>query len=309
MKILSEFEKFVIEQKGTERPYSGEYNDHNAAGVYHCKKCDAPLYLSEHKFVAHCGWPAFDNEINSAVTRVPDLDGSRTEITCSHCDAHLGHVFEGEQLTVNNIRHCVNSISMTFKATKQEVNDDDRAVTLALATFGGGCFWCLEAVFSQLNGVEAVSSGYSGGNADDANYHAVCQGITAHVEVVQVSFDASIITYETLLAVFFSAHDPTTLNRQGNDVGPQYRSAIFVHDQQQAEAVKTCIDALTQQCVFDTPIVTQVTAYERFYPAEANHDNYYANNQQQPYCQFVVRPKVDKIKQLFAQALKSQSAT
>ncbi|WP_108946309.1 bifunctional methionine sulfoxide reductase B/A protein [Shewanella halifaxensis] len=297
---LTDFEKYVIEQKGTERPFSGEYNQHDAKGVYCCKKCDAPLYRSEDKFNAHCGWPAFDDEIKGAVARHIDADGSRIEIVCSQCGGHLGHVFEGELLTPKNVRHCVNSVSMTFKSIEQ-VADKTRT---DLATFGGGCFWCIEAVFAAIKGVIKVTSGYAGGDKHDANYKAVCSGNTAHAEVVQIEFDPSVVSFETLLEVFWASHDPTTLNRQGNDVGPQYRSVIFIHNESQSVAANNMIDDLTKVGAWPNPIVTQVVAYDGFYPAENYHNDYYELHGEQPYCQMVVKPKVDKVKALFADKLK-----
>jgi len=296
MRQLNEFERFVIEHKGTERPFSGEYYQHNAKGVYCCKKCDAPLYLSEHKFNAHCGWPAFDDEIPGAVTRHLDADGHRVEIVCSHCGGHLGHVFEGEMLTARNLRHCVNSVSLHFKPLEEE----PAGQALATATLGGGCFWCLEAVFKELKGVLSVTSGYAGGTAADADYKRVCSGHTGHAEVVQLKFDPQEISFETLLEVFFQIHDPTSLNRQGNDVGPQYRSVIFIHDEQQAGTANAVIAGLNAAKLWDRPIVTQISAFDGFYPAEDYHKDYFAHHGEQPYCALVVRPKVDKFRDKFA---------
>ncbi|MGL5466879.1 MAG: bifunctional methionine sulfoxide reductase B/A protein, partial [Shewanella sp.] len=285
-------------EKGTERPFSGQYYQHDAKGVYLCKKCHAPLYRSEDKFNAHCGWPAFDDEIPGAVSRHVDADGRRTEIVCSHCGGHLGHVFEGEFLTPKNIRHCVNSVSMLFKALDEAA---DIAPKHAFATFGAGCFWCVEAIFKSLKGVLNVRSGYSGGEASDADYKSVCSGLTGHAEVVHIEFDPAQISFTTLLQVLFESHDPTTLNRQGNDKGPQYRSVVFAHDAAQIEETNVMIAKLTEAKVFDAPIVTQVVAFESFYPAEAYHNDYFALHGEQPYCQIVVRPKVEKIRALFAE--------
>ncbi|MCH1930638.1 bifunctional methionine sulfoxide reductase B/A protein [Shewanella sp. A25] len=300
MKKLTDFERYVIEEKGTERPFSGEYYNHTSKGVYLCKRCDAPLYRSEDKFNAHCGWPAFDDEIEGAVSRHIDADGRRVEIVCSRCGGHLGHVFEGEYLTEKNIRHCVNSVSLTFKSLDEEY----QPVTTGLATFGAGCFWCVEAVFKSLKGVNKVTSGYAGGDAKDADYRSVCSGRTGHAEVVQIEFDPEVISFTTLLQVLFESHDPTTLNRQGNDKGPQYRSVVFAHDAEQVEQTNKMIETLNQARVFDAPIVTQVVAFESFYPAEAYHKDYFALNGEQPYCQIVVRPKVEKIRALFAELQK-----
>lgn len=300
MRELTEYEKHVIEDKGTERPFSGEYNQHDAQGVYCCKKCDAPLYHSESKFNAHCGWPAFDDEIAGAVKRNIDADGMRVEIVCAKCDGHLGHVFEGELLTPKNLRHCVNSVSMTFRPIEQETNE----TKLELATFGGGCFWCIEAIFSAIRGVTKVTSGYAGGDSHDANYKAVCSGNTKHAEVVQIEFNPREVSFESLLEVFWQSHNPTTLNRQGNDVGPQYRSVIFIHNEQQALIANKMIDDLTRIAAWPDPIVTQVIAYDGFFAAEDYHNDYYELNGEQPYCQMVVKPKVDKVKALFADKLK-----
>lgn len=296
MNKLTNFECYVIEEKGTEPAFSGTYYQHNAKGLYLCKKCHSPLYRSSDKFNAHCGWPAFDDEIQGAVTRNIDVDGSRTEIVCSQCGGHLGHVFEGEYLTPKNIRHCVNSISLLFQP-----QDDSQIVTsYAFATFGAGCFWCVEAIFKSLKGVINVTSGYSGGGADDANYKSVCSGLTEHAEVVHIEFDTQLIDFITLLQVFFESHDPTSLNRQGNDKGPQYRSVIFSHSVEQVEQANEMINQLTVAKVFDAPIVTQVSAFEAFYPAENYHNDYFALHGQQPYCEMVLRPKVEKMKILFA---------
>ena len=306
MKTLTEFEKFVIEQKGTERPFSGEYVDHDAAGLYLCKKCLAPLYKSEHKFNAHCGWPAFDNEIAGAVDRTLDADGQRVEITCHQCGGHLGHVFEGERLTPNNIRHCVNSVSMVFEASSSESKtiNERESTPLAQATFGAGCFWCVEAIFSALNGVEKVQSGYAGGEQKHANYDAVCSGRTGHAEVVHITFNPAVITFDELLEVLFKSHNPTTLNQQGNDKGPQYRSVVFAHTADQVDKTNNMISALQDAKVWQDPIVTEVCAFETFYPAENYHDDYFAKHGEQPYCQMVVKPKFDKFKALFADKLK-----
>ncbi|HVX39957.1 MAG TPA: peptide-methionine (S)-S-oxide reductase MsrA [Gemmatimonadaceae bacterium] len=174
-----------------------------------------------------------------------------------------------------------------------------------IATLAGGCFWCLDAVFRQLEGVVKVESGYSGGLMDDPSYRDVCSGMTGHAEVVQVEFDPSVITYRDLLGVFFTIHDPTTLNRQGADVGTQYRSAIFYHSPEQRETAEQVIDELNRNHVWDAPIVTEVKAFTRFYPAERYHQDYYENNTDQPYCQIVIAPKVAKLRKAFLDRLKA----
>ena len=170
--------------------------------------------------------------------------------------------------------------------------------------FGGGCFWCLEAVFQMLRGVEKVTSGYAGGEATNPTYEAVSGQITGHAEVVEVKYRPSEISLEVLLAVFFTTHDPTTLNRQGNDMGTQYRSAIYFITSEQKEMIEKFMAGLVTDKTFVKPIVTEVKPLEKFYPAENYHQNYYRNNQDQPYCQAVINPKISKLRQKFAEFLK-----
>jgi peptide-methionine (S)-S-oxide reductase len=173
-----------------------------------------------------------------------------------------------------------------------------------LATLAGGCFWCLEAVYDELKGVESVESGYSGGQVPNPTYHQVCDGDTGHAEVVQIRFDPSVISYADLLHVFFTIHEPTTLNRQGNDVGTQYRSAIFYHDAEQKRVAEEVIREIEAQKLWEDPIVTEVTPFDRFYIAEAYHQEYFKNNPFQGYCRVVIAPKVAKFRQKFVERLK-----
>ncbi|AWR85583.1 peptide-methionine (S)-S-oxide reductase MsrA [Meiothermus taiwanensis] len=175
---------------------------------------------------------------------------------------------------------------------------------LELATLGGGCFWCLEAVFDELKGVVDVVSGYSGGHVPNPTYEQVCSKQTGHAEVVQIAFDPSVISYREVLEVFFTIHDPTTLNRQGNDVGPQYRSVIFYHSPEQQAVAREVMQALTQARVWDNPIVTELVPFERFYPAEDYHQEYFKRNPYQPYCALVVGPKVAKFRKQYFDRLK-----
>ena len=173
-----------------------------------------------------------------------------------------------------------------------------------IATLGGGCFWCLEAAFKQLRGVSGVQSGYSGGSAEDATYQKVCTGTTGHAEVVQITFDPDVIAYWEILDVFFHVHDPTTPNRQGADVGPQYRSVIFYHDEEQRSTALDLIAELDASGRWESPAVTQVVPFEAFYRAEDYHEDYYANNPNQPYCRLVIAPKVSKVRERFGDRLK-----
>jgi peptide-methionine (S)-S-oxide reductase len=173
------------------------------------------------------------------------------------------------------------------------------------ATLGGGCFWCLEAVFERVEGVHGVRSGYAGGQRPNPTYEQVCSGATGHAEVVQVRFDPSVITYREILEIFFAIHDPTTLNRQGADVGTQYRSVVFYEDGEQRDAAHAMIRQLDEEGIWEAPIVTAVEALEAFWPAEEYHHQYFRRNPTQPYCQVVVAPKVGKFRQRFAHRLRA----
>lgn len=175
-----------------------------------------------------------------------------------------------------------------------------------VATLAGGCFWCLEAAFAELRGVERIESGYAGGRVPNPSYEAVCTGTTGHAEVVQITFDPTVVSYADLLHVFFTIHDPTTLNRQGPDSGTQYRSAIFYHTPRQKAEAERVIAELTAEGVFDDPIVTEVKPLEAFYPAEEYHRDYYRRNPNQGYCRAVIAPKVAKVRKLYLDKLKKQ---
>lgn len=176
--------------------------------------------------------------------------------------------------------------------------------TYELATFGGGCFWCVEAIFERVKGVQFAESGYSGGHVADPDYKQVTTGLTGHAEVVQISFDPDQITYAELLEIFFKTHDPTTLNRQGNDVGTQYRSVIFYHNEEQRREAQKVISVLETEEIWDSPIVTRVEAFETFYRAEGYHQEYFENNPNQGYCRIVINPKVEKFEKTFREKLK-----
>ena len=289
---LTAEEKLVIEDKGTEPPFTGKYHDHFADGVYHCKRCGAPLYDSRAKFQAHCGWPSFDEEFPGAVRRQPDPDGIRTEILCADCGAHLGHVFTGEGFTEKNIRHCVNSVSLHFTPRKLQPGEK------GIAVLGGGCFWCTEAAFNEVRGVEKVVSGYAGGSTANPSYEEVCRGDTGHAEVVKIVYDPEEVSFRQLLKVFFAIHNPTTPNRQLNDFGSIYRSVIFYTTWEQKEESQEMIEELTAEKAFEQPIVTELEPLLHFYPAESYHQDYIRKNQHQAYSRFQIAPKVAKVKEL-----------
>ncbi len=271
---LNATERAIIHDRETEPPYSGKYLEENAHGVYACRNCGFPLYVSDDKFSSGCGWPAFDDEIPGAVRRIPDADGIRTEITCTHCGAHLGHVFHGERLTEKNTRHCVNSASLVFEPQSESQR-------LRRAVFAGGCFWGVEELFRTQKGVIAAVSGYTGGTLKNPTYRQVCEGDTGHAEAVEIFFNPAETNYETLCKFFLEIHDPTQWNRQGPDIGSQYRSAIFpLTPEQQATAEKLL--AFLRQKRYD--IKTRIEPFERFWNAEPGHQDYYERNGQTPYC-------------------------
>ncbi|MFO8062063.1 MAG: bifunctional methionine sulfoxide reductase B/A protein, partial [bacterium] len=236
---LTKAEERVIINKGTEMPFTGEYNDHYEKGTYNCKRCGAPLFHSTDKFKSQCGWPSFDDEIEGAIKRIPDRDGRRVEIVCSNCGAHLGHVFEGEQMTDKNLRHCVNSISLVFVP--------DRSGDLKKAYFAGGCFWGVEYHFEKKDGVESAVSGYMGGDMKDPTYRDVTSGQSGHYEAVEITYDPDKISYEELAKLFFEIHDPTQENGQGPDIGQQYQSVVFYNDEEEKETAQKLIGILEEK--------------------------------------------------------------
>jgi peptide methionine sulfoxide reductase msrA/msrB len=270
---LTPEEERVIVQKGTERPFSGKYYNFHEKGIYVCKRCSAALYRSDAKFDSGCGWPSFDDEIAGAIKRQPDADGQRSEIICASCGAHLGHVFAGEGLTAKNTRHCVNSISMNF------IPDD--ASKTARAIFASGCFWGTQFYLQQAKGVLSTTVGFTGGRTANPSYEEVCSGATGHAEAVQVIYDPTLISYEELVKLFFETHDFTQVNRQGPDIGEQYRSEIFYSDEIQKQSAEKLIRILTEK---GFKVATRITPAGTFWKAEDYHQNYYQKNGHQPYC-------------------------
>ena len=273
---LTDVEKNIIINKGTEAPFTGLYNSFYEKGTYICKRCNTPLYKSQDKFNSNCGWPSFDDEIKGAVKRLPDADGRRTEILCNNCGAHLGHVFIGEGFTDKNTRHCVNSISLNFIPFETEILTET-------AIFAGGCFWGVEYYFNNVKGVNSTEVGYIGGDKDNPTYEEVCAGTTGHIEAIKVVFDPRIVKYEELCKLFFEIHDPGQLNRQGPDIGEQYKSAIFYTSNVQKEISIKLINILKEK---GYSVVTELIEASKFWPAENYHQDYYDKKGDRPYCHF-----------------------
>ena len=271
---LTPEEKRVIIDKGTELPFSGKYYQHKETGTYHCRNCNAPLFRSGDKFESNCGWPSFDDALLGAVKQTLDTDGQRTEITCATCGGHLGHVFFGEKYTDKDTRHCVNSVSLNFVSS-------DTPVAEATAYFAGGCFWGTEYYLNKAEGVIATQVGYMGGTTDNPSYQDICSGRTGHAEAIEVVFDPTVMSYEKLTRLFFEIHDPTQVDRQGPDVGNQYRSAIFYADEHQKKIAVELIEILKAK---GFAVATELAPADKFWPAENYHQDYYDKTGKTPYC-------------------------
>jgi len=275
---LTPQERAVVSDKSTERPFTGEHLYNDIKGIYGCKICNALLYRSDDKFDSHCGWPSFDDAIEGAIKRVPDIDGDRVEIVCANCNAHLGHVFEGEGYTSKDRRYCVNSLSLKF-----EKADHSRHKK---AYFAGGCFWGVEYYLEKLDGVKSVVSGFMGGRVAHPSYREVVTEDTGHLETVEVLYDPAKISYEELAKTFFEIHDPTQSDGQGPDIGEQYRSAIFVDGDRERKVIENLIKILKNR---GYKVVTRVLPKSHFYSAEEYHQDYYKKHDKKPYCHVYIK--------------------
>jgi len=274
-KKLNPEEARVILHKGTEMPYTGKYDKFYEKGTYTCKQCGAALYKSSDKFNSGCGWPSFDDAIEGAVKEVPDADGMRVEIVCANCGGHLGHVFRGEQITPKNTRHCVNSVSMDFIPATHE--------NTKKAYFAAGCFWGVEYHFAKKEGVIAADSGYMGGHIKNPSYREVCNGDTGHLEVVEVTYDPSKVSYEELAKLFFETHESAQTNGQGPDIGSQYLSAVFYNDEAEKATIEKLMGILAEKGVKSATKLLPAKDHP-FYKAEEYHQDYYKKHNKTPYC-------------------------
>jgi peptide methionine sulfoxide reductase msrA/msrB len=264
----------IIQEKATEKPFTGEYDDSDEPGTYLCRQCGLALFRAQHKFHSGCGWPSFDHEMPNAVVRKPDDDGHRIEILCQRCQAHLGHVFLWERLTPLNVRHCVNSASLDF-TSNLSVEDSEEAI------FAAGCFWGVEYYFKKLEGVIKTEVGYTGGHQDYPSYESVCAHHTGHFEAIRVVYDPKKIDFEAVTRYFFEIHDPTQADGQGPDLGEQYLSVIFYYNDSQ----KAIAHALKEQLEKNNySVSTQILPVKPFWRAENYHQNYDEKMQKKPYC-------------------------
>jgi peptide methionine sulfoxide reductase msrA/msrB len=283
--ILSPEQYRVLRKAATERPFSGKYNFHFETGLYTCAACGNPLFSSSTKYDHGCGWPSFSAAVdNGSVEFFDDFSFGmkRIEVRCATCGSHLGHIFDDGPLTAPT-RFCINSVALDFQppgsealsVSQKQSDTTENTSREGIATFAAGCFWGVENTFRQIEGVLSTRVGYTGGDVKNPTYSLVCTGKTGHAESVEITFDPSIISYRKLIEHFFNLHDPTQVNRQGPDIGTQYRSIIFYHTPEQKAEAEKFIKELENSKRFRRPIATKIIQSEEFYEAEGYHQQYY----------------------------------
>jgi peptide methionine sulfoxide reductase msrA/msrB len=270
-RLLSSEEHRILRTQGTERPFCSRLGEQKTPGVYTCKACGLPLFAQEHKFESGTGWPSFHSPIapENIVEHEDRSHGMvRTEIVCKRCQSHLGHVFDDGPPPTGR-RHCLNSASLSFAPRPAPLPPGQ-----ARAVFAGGCFWGVQQLFDEIPGVVSSRVGYTGGRLGAPSYEAICTHLTGHAEALEIVFDTNSVSFRQLVDAFFEIHDPTQLDRQGPDIGDQYRSAVFLQDPTQEAVVKEAIDSLEKAKVFDKPIVTRLEPGTIFWEAEDYHQKY-----------------------------------
>lgn len=264
----------IVRNKGTEPPFSSDYAKPLQQGTYLCRACAKPLFRADSQFDSHCGWPSFDDELPGRITRLVDADGRRSEILCQNCLAHLGHVFDGEHLTANNLRHCVNGLAIEFVADEAVLETEEVIVA-------AGCFWGVQYYLDRLPGVLKTEVGYSGGSVDNPSYEDICNKKTGHYEALRIVFDSDKTDLTTVIQYFFEIHDPTQKDGQGPDLGSQYLSAVFYYDDKQKRTVQAVMDELS---AMGYDLSTRLLPVATFWPAENYHQHYYQHKNGTPYC-------------------------
>lgn len=305
-KILTPEQYHITREQGTERPFTSELNDNHEEGIFMCVSCNNPLFSSKAKFNSGTGWPSFFAPYFSRSVKVSNdetLGMSRDEISCARCDAHLGHVFnDGPRPT--GLRYCMDGVALKFeKNAKVGV-----APKFGKAIFAAGCFWCMEAVFESIKGVKNVVSGYAGGNEENPTYEQVGSGMTGHAESIEVSYDTSVISYASLVRVFFAAQDPTQVNGQGPDHGSQYRSIAFYNNDEEKKVIENYIKQLTASGKYSKPIAAQVVPTTRFWKAEDYHQNYVRLHPEDSYVQHESIPRLNRALEQLKDLLKDNIA-
>lgn len=295
--ILTPEQFRITREAGTEAPHSSDMCSRFEPGIYACVCCKTKLFDATHKFESGTGWPSFTNPIKpNLIKYIKDLSYGmvRIEALCNVCDAHLGHVFP-DGPPPSGLRYCMNAVALErVEATEKKI------------VIGGGCYWCTEAIFSEIDGILHIRSGFSGGSIANPTYREVCSGRTGHAEVVELTYDPKVISLKDIFKLHMLTHDPTTLNRQGGDVGTQYRSVIFYQNEEEKNTALGVIADVQDD--YENPIVTEVMPFDAFYEAHEEHQNFYANNPEQGYCQVVIAPKINSLRQKFKSRLKTTAS-